>query len=551
MLVAVYWKKSAVLICDAIKQKNLLTVNLSYNCITDNVAMKLADVISTLHCIECLLLKNCSLQYKGINVILTALVNKNTLKTLDLSCNEMTFITLDLTAVVIANIQLENLNLSDCKLRSMIINSKFSKLNLIDLKGNYFRKLTHLHAISESAHLHTLVLSNCCASEISHFDALLMVKHSLKHLDLSYNMISTETASSVADIIFNNTDLEHLNLSNCILHKKGLNVILEAAKKVSSLKYLNLAANSIDNEMASKVAAVILNHLSLNYLSLSNCGIQKTSFLEIAESLISTNLFTLKINYNVMTYNITAKLTTINAFSKDSQLQYLSVANCVWHEYSLQTLLHSTEHVDNLRSINVSGCEMNDTDTQLLAASITANDTLEQLILAKCLLQSTGLLSVLDALKNLCTLIHLDLSCVKVYMEIMPLLAEVISFNQIEHLNLSHCSLGANCTVVLTAIANSVTLQYLDLSYNDISDDKASCVAYAITSNEYLHHINLIKNEFSINSLEMILKSMTSISSLRHVNLDSCVIFGQLNGDLEAVAKSNPGLEAMIMHEEI
>ena len=89
-------------------------------------------------------------------------------------------------------------------------------------------------------------------------------------------------------------------------------------------------------------------------------------------------------------------------------------------------------------------------------------------------LQSAGLVSVFDAQKKLCTLNHLDLSYNKVDMEIMPLLAEVIAANLIQHLNLSHCSLGANCTVVLTAIANSVTLQYFDLSYNDISDDEAN-----------------------------------------------------------------------------
>ena len=338
-----------------------------------------------------------------------------------------------------------------------------------------------------------------------------MVKHSLKHLDLSNNVLSTETAESVASVIHNNADLEHLNLSNCKLYGKTLNVLLEAAKKVSSLKYLNVAANRVDNEMASKVAELILNNQSLNHLSLSYCAVQETGFLEIAESLTSTNLISLEISSNVMTNNITAKLATINAFGKDSQLQYLSVANCVWHEYSLQILLHSTENVNSLRFINVSSCEMDDTNAQLLAASITANDTLEQLILAKCVLQSAVLVSVLDALKKLCALNHLDLSYHRVDMEIMPLLAEIITIKLIKHLNLSRCSLGENCTVVLTAIANSITLQYLDLSYNDISDDEASCVASAITNNEYLHHINLTKNKFGRNSLEMILKSMISI----------------------------------------
>ena len=212
--------------------------------------------------------------------------------------------------------------------------------------------------------------------------------------------------------------------------------------------------------------------------------------------------------------------------------------------------MRATEHVNNLKSINVSSCEMDDTDAQLLAASITANDTIEQLILAKCVLQSAGLVSVLDALKKLCTLNHLDLSYIRIDVETAVLLAKIITVNQIEHLNLSHCSLGANCTVVLTAIACSVTLQHLDLSYNDISDDEASCVASAITANEYLCNVNLTKNEFSRNAIKMILESMISISSLQHVNLDSYVIGGQFTGYLVAVAKSNPGLETMVVLKE-
>ena len=161
-------EQSVRLICDAIKDMKLLTLNLSCNCIRGDVVTKLANVISKLHCIECLLLKNCSLLDKEIIKIFAVLANKNTLKTLDLSCNSLNFITLDLTTVVNANIHLENLNLSDCKLESVIINSNLSKLKFIDLKGNYLRKFTHLHVISVSDYLHTLILSNCCASQVSH-----------------------------------------------------------------------------------------------------------------------------------------------------------------------------------------------------------------------------------------------------------------------------------------------------------------------------------------------------------------------------------------------
>ena len=163
------------------------------------------------------------------------------------------------------------------------------------------------------------------------------------------------------------------------------------------------------------------------------------------------------------------------------------------------------------------------------------------------MIQSGGLVGVLETLKKLSTLNHLDLSYIRIDKEIIPLLAEVMSGNQIEHLNLSHCLLGANHSGVLTAIANSFKLQYLDLSYNEISDDEASCVASAITASGYLNHLNLTNNHFGKESLKTILKAMSRISSLQHVNLDSYIITGELSDDLVAAATSNPGLETVLM----
>ena len=117
-------------------------------------------------------------------------------------------------------------------------------------------------------------------------------------------------------------------------------------------------------------------------MSLSNCEVQEAGFIKIAESLKITNLIHLDISLNVIAANL-AKLEALG-FDTKSQFKHLNLLNCDWQKNSLQILLHSTVNVSSLKSINISGCIMDDTDAQLLAASIIANDTLEQLVLAEC-----------------------------------------------------------------------------------------------------------------------------------------------------------------------
>ena len=538
-------------VCLAIKDRNLCTLNLSHNCISDSVAVGVACAVLEKRCIKVLKLRKCLIKVNGFQTLLSAFEKVKTLKDIDISYNNLINKALDITPIIVANPYLENLDFSYCGLCEIMITAKPSNLKVLNISGNDMSNLAAINTkkfISKSTLLHTLSLSKSKLNETALMKILLKMKHTLKHFNLSFNTISDKVAKLVADIIQSKCiNLEHLNLSNCYVKQERLAVILKAVIKTGRLKYLNLDAVLIDDVLARVIAELITGSAALTHLSLSKCMRKESVFLQIVDSLQNANLIYLDISSNVITNNIAVKLIRSKTFHEKSQLSHCNLSQCDMQDSSLTIMLNAAMKINRLRYINVSDHKMDDIEVQRLAACITANDTLEQLKLARCEMLSAGLLSVLDVLTRICTLKHLDLSCNLITDEAIPKLAEAMSLNQIEHLDLAHSLQATKCSeIVLTAIANSVTFQYLDLSYNDISD---SCVASAIASNEYLHHVNLTNNNFSIEGLKAILKAMARLRSLRHVDLSSFTISDELEVDIKAVAISNPGLENIVVFQ--
>jgi len=550
-------EEGLALICSTIKDRNLLTLDLSGDCITDQIACILANAILNSCCMEYLHLSRSLLQCNGIKMLVSALVQIKSLRSLDLSCNKLINAcdSHDLAAVIFANRNLEHLDLSYCDI-SLIKDSKTISMRLkeINFAGNYLTDLSFAYFkefISIIVCLQYLSLSKCCLQEHQVIEVLKNVSYSLRFLDLSYNVIPDKAAKSVADVIYNNTDLEHLNLSNCQLQEEGLLLILKEIKSARGLKYLNIQHNPVKSELlASELAMLLTDNYVLKWLSLSNCTLKEEGFCKIVEALTNTNsLIYFDIGSNYIPNVVANKLANTNLFLKKPQIQYLNMANCQWEENSLLTILSATQKNHALKWMNCVGCKMNDQHAQCLADIISANPLLEQLNLAYCALSNGGLTTVFKTLYHLRQLRYLDFNTNQLSDAVIAMLAQVVSANQLEHLNLSHCSLGANCIVVLTAVSNNGTLQYLDLSYNDISDDEASCVASAITNNKYLRHINLASNKFRNQSIKTVLNAMVAVNSLQHVDLSSYSISDKLAILLENVALNNSSLETVLLYE--
>ncbi|XP_065894790.1 uncharacterized protein [Dysidea avara] len=552
------YEEGLVLVCSAIRNRQLLTLNLSGNCITDNVAGELAYVITSRGCIENLHLKRCSLKYHAIQMIIAALAQIKSLKYLDLSCNNMSYADLDVASVVLSNQSLENLNLSHCTLQegtmSVIVKTiNYANLKILNVSGNHVSDATAccmVVLLVNAVGLHGLCLSQCGLQENVLIRLMRNTNSPLKHLDVSYNAISDDAAKYVADLVLKSTMLTHLDLSNCGLQERGLALIVKAICKSTMLKYIDLKSNKLNDSLANEIAAFISDNHVLNNLCLSDCDLREEGLLRIVEALERTKLMQhLDISSTLITNKVASKLASTDLLFENSQLNYFNFSYCQWLPKSLSKILFAATNIYNLKYINCSGCMMNDEEARYLASSITVNDNLAQLILANCGLHLAGLMDIVVVLKKISTLKHLDLSYNQFSEAIITPLAEVISVYHLEHLSLSRCLQGVCSSDILTAIANSGTLQYLDLSYNGISDDEASCVASAISANKYLHHFNFTNNQFGSQSIKMILNAMATVTFLQFINLSSYSITDELTADLEQVASCNGRLESIFIYK--
>ena len=271
-------------ICTVIKDKNLRTLNLNHNCITDQVADDLARFI-IIGCIENLQLKGCSLKHNGIKVLIKSLTKIKSLKFLDLSHNRISDISLEVAAVISCNTNLEHLDLSYCELLegTMIemFETKCSILKVLNLDDNQICDSVADYMgnfICNASRLQWLSLSQCHLQENGLLEILKSKQLSLKYLNLSNNKISDKTAESVAKVICRSTNLEHLDLSNCQLQDYGFTLILRAVKSAAKLNKIDLKSNHISNILTRYIAAFLSNNHVLNYLSISDCGLQSKEF---------------------------------------------------------------------------------------------------------------------------------------------------------------------------------------------------------------------------------------------------------------------------------
>ena len=563
-------------ICLTLRNMKLTGINLSYNNITNKAAEALASLLCN-QSITHIEMANCNLQEEGISCIINALKHKS-LKHLNLSGNRITdFSAANISAIFHNNPNITSLDLSNCSLEDIGIVEILTSLkqhasHLKCLKVSPFTSSKETVSIFEcvlhrNRNIENLTLQDCNSEGI--LDTLARKKVStVQYLDLASSIIPLQNLIS---IIGNNTNIKHLNISNCNVY--GETDIIENNFSGLFLEYLNIGKNSITKSFAEYIVRLICNSsYKLKHLDISSCKVQESELINITNSLTSYhNLNHLNCSNNAINHQIANNIAEV--IKNSVHLEYLDISSCQLNEHNFLLILNALKQVKLLKFLNVSSnCICFDpenisaehqsmiSDFSATAVSVAVDVTLKEIIncnflecldISNCKLPDSQIATVATALSNLSTLKDFNIAHNKIITDTTAhKVASAITSNlSLKGINLSNCQLQESGIIIIAnALAKLTTLLSINTSYNKITGKSAKGLASAVSVNSFLDQLNLSRCfDFSENlrlasddsGIKDVLVSLTTLKCLTYLNLHSCYLNDEASKSLPIIIANN------------
>ena len=398
-------------------RSKLRWISFQNNNITKKSAGMLSSVISNSKELKNLYLGNNQLQVGAIKLA-TALKTISSLKILDLQNDNILEEAADeLAATIRANSSLEELWLGDNHLGSstlMIVNAlkEITTLKKLSLgnNGNRSKELAPAIAsvVTRNKLLETISLNNSGLNDngVIKIAESLCNHTKLKWIYLHNNNITKKSAETLSSIISSNTGLEELHLGSNHL-QLGAVKVATALKTISSLKTLCLKSNGIPVEVVDELKAAIKANTSLDHLMLSDTylGFSITKILEACCH-----------NYNFKEFSIRntdsckAVANALSSFIEcNSALELLNVSDNNLQSSGFMTIAQALKGLSSLECLSAFGINVTSTVSGELSSVIDSNPSLEELLLGDNIL-GNGLIQIVESCNRLTSLKLLELS---------------------------------------------------------------------------------------------------------------------------------------------
>jgi len=489
--------------------RQLEYINISGNRITNQIADLLAFTIVSNKQLKHLDLCRCQVPTSGLLAIIKALASINNLSYLDMSYNYFSRTAAkEFVEVITNNTGMMELNVSNCKLNEevFVFNKKslqhLTQLRCLNLSKNFLRGdiiPTFKMFLASSVCMQHLDISDCKVTKegMQTITSSLKMINSLKHLDISYCTINCSSAAdNLSTALLCNTRLEHLNLANCLVQNTSIIKILKALEQIHSLKYLNLKSNfwhkSVSSTVVKSLASVINSNSSLEYMGFSNCRLLGTEVTCIMQAICGlSHLQHLDLSHNVITYEAAVRVASV--ITNNPSLQHVYMKDCDIEEYGIETISGTLLLSKNLISLDLSTNYVTKAAAKAIVGTICNSALLEHLNLSHCSLGDFNLCDIiLDCFGSLkCAIKYLDLQSNQISYYAAMNLASFLDKNcLIEYLNLSKCMLSEQSLLtVLYSVEEIGSLCYLNLGANKVTKGSVPVLANIIKNNIKLKHL--------------------------------------------------------------
>ena len=485
-----------------------------------------------------------------------------------------------ITAVLVKNIHLEKLDLSDCCLledemkRILAAMNKLLFLKYINLsnpkyKRSLFRKNNdHCYTLQNhttlfsslpsivdtNRYLEYLNISNCKIEEgvLNRIAKNLLPIKSMKYLDISENNITESVATHLAYAIRSNANLEYLNISKCYLNDYGLFLIFNALSVLNGLLHIDVTLNRICNKAVEEVINVFSNNMHLTHLSVHKCDLDVEDCIKIMSSLKKHKFIThLDLSHNEINDDIAFTLFSI--VLTNTAIEYLDISYCNITEQGIKTIANSLRNLSYLKHFNISHNYMSYSSAKYIASAIASNESIEHLDISDCVFMDFKIIDLWlcknSALKELILRSNTPFQTYRNSITSTSSSAEDTNFvnesvrTYIEHLDISGCNLSGIQLTNTAKYLQTSTLRYLDISYNKVSKSAATEIASAIISNQFLETLIFSCCDLSRSKVASIIKALQTISTLKHLDFSHNILTSNEENDIGSIIIYNPFLK--------
>ena len=544
-------KTSAIVILQCVSMiiSQLHLLNLEGNYMPKEAGEALKSVILNNLDLEILILNNNNLSDSALKVA-RALKSLTLLRTLDLGNNNLPGTIMDeLSKVFMSAKCLERLTLCNNNLKSSILCvlkslSTNSKLEYLDIRGNQITaEAGELLAsvIQKNTVMNTLLLgNNNIGKGMMQITKALQQITSLKVLDLGKTNIPKETCNGLALAIDSNRQLENISLQDNALGS-SVTTILQRLSKLSSLKTLDLQDNQLNDNTAELLASVILNNSVLKSLNLCNNSIRKGA-LQIAKALQHiTSLRLLNLGDNMLIKEVCNELAC--AFKYNVNIESLCL-----HDNKLQSsalvILQSLSTITTLKVLNMNNNQIGKKGGDALASIIRSNTGLKELCVGGNNLQRS-VVKISKALQTISTIESLDLSNNNLTNEVgIELAAAILSNSSLKHLELQNNNLQSSIGFVLKALNKLSTLESLVLQNNQLTEKHGESLRSVINNNASLETLFLGSNNINLGAVK-IAGALQNIKSLKMLDFSNINLSKEVIHKLSTAIKSSNYLELL------
>ena len=323
----------------------------------------------------------------------------------------------NLVSFLSKNSKLQELNLSYNDLQETSIIEILGATRTLNLtKLNICNNNINLKAIAEVLSFITkltdLDLSNNIADvpadASSFFSKVQNIFINLMKLNMSgiFREFRDEDAAALAHILSLNKKLTELDLSNNNLHSKAVTEIFRNLN-TSTLIKLNISNNNITDQAADTIATFLSTNTELEQLDLSHSKLSSAGAIMIAKTKLK-NLTTFNIRHNCITTDAANNIATF--LSHNAKLQFLDLSCNNLQESGCVTMFRSLQHTCVLSSLKISDCNIIRKATDELASVLLYNILLKEIDLSCNNLSQYDLLNILKGMKNILSLVTINLS---------------------------------------------------------------------------------------------------------------------------------------------